>query len=166
MTDNDSRDRGILTPADRAFLRGEAAHESDQSAYDARYRIRKRLRDAAFDLALLFEHMEPRDRDRVFADEALDDPLVDALAFFYLGVGAGDRSRKATFLEAIYRAERRRADGECHVSATFEVERSAAAVDGALAKIADGAYQELSAEELRAFAHYCGERGDVLDDLR
>lgn len=160
MTDDD-RDRGILTPADRAFLRGETRLRSEQSAYDARYRIRSRLRNAVYDLALLFEQLEPRDRERVFAEEELDDALVDALAFLYLGVGDGDRSRKSTFLEAVHRAERRRADGDCLVSATFEVERTDAAVEDVKAKIARGAYHDLSEDELRAFAHYCGENGDV-----
>jgi len=163
----ENRDRGVLTPADRQFLRGETTLRSEQSAYDARYRIRRRLRNAIYDLALLFECAEPRDRERVFADDALDEALVDALAFFYLGVGDSDRSRKSTFLEAIHRAERREADGDCLVSATFDVKRTDASVDEVVEKIERGAYHELSEDELRAFAHYCGERGDVeLDDLK
>ncbi|WP_135533712.1 hypothetical protein [Halostella pelagica] len=161
MKDNQNRDRGVLTPADRAFLRGETTLRSEQSAYDARYRIRRRLRNAICDLALLFEHAEPRDREGVFADDALDEALVDALAFFYLGLGDGDRSRKATFLESIYRAERKQADGQCTVSATFDVERTDAPVDEVIEKIERGAYNELSEDELRAFAHYCGERENV-----
>ncbi|WP_121822888.1 hypothetical protein [Halostella salina] len=165
MNDDDSRDRGVLTPADRAFLRGEATLRSEQSAYDARYRIRRRLRNAVLDLALLFERMESRDRERVFADDDLDDALVDALALLYRGVGDGDRSRRATFVEAVHRAERQ--CGATAVSATFEVERTTASVDETVEKIAQGAYRDLTEAELRAFAHHCGEREDVdVDDLR
>jgi hypothetical protein len=165
MTDDTSRDRGVLTPADREFLRGEATLESDQSTYDARYRIRRRVRNAVLDFALLFERMEHRDRERVFADDDLDDALVGAIALLYLGVGDGDRSRRATFVEAVHRAERQ--CGATAVSATFDVERTTASVDGTVEKIAAGAYRDLTEEELRAFAHHCGEREDLdVEELR
>lgn len=156
MDDTEERPRGILSPADRRFLRGEADLRSDQSAYDARYRIRQRLRDALLDFSLLFESLDDRDRTQVFEDEDLAGAIVDAVAFLYQGAGEGDRPREVLFTEGLQRAERRRTGGQptAHVEVATvdgdELERIVESVEA-------GRFHELSESELRAFAHLCGE---------
>jgi hypothetical protein len=77
MADAD-RGRGVLTPADRRFLGGDVALGSEQSRYDARYRIRQRTRNALLDFPILFEQLADRDREQVF--DAEHDELADAVA--------------------------------------------------------------------------------------
>ena len=99
------RDRGVLTPADREFLTGER-ELSDQSAYNARVRIRNRVRNALLDFEILFNELSERDRERIFGPMQKDLPryelpdgtpiksrngisppiswaMVDAVAFLY-----------------------------------------------------------------------------------
>lgn len=57
----EDRERGILTVADREFLL-DKKDLSDQSARDARYRIRKRTKNGLRDIALLDRFLENRDR--------------------------------------------------------------------------------------------------------
>lgn len=69
--EHEERERGILTPADRAFLHGEKEDLAEQSKRDARYRIRKRTRDGLIDLGTIYEHLDDDDRQLVF--EELED---------------------------------------------------------------------------------------------
>lgn len=170
----DDRPRGILSPADRAFLRGDVTHESEQSRYDARYRIRERVRNAVLDFSILFEQLEPRDREQIFAPDddsaPFVDGVVDALAFLYLGADDGDRNCSALVAESIRRAERRRrADG--FVSVQVDVERASPEhVERILDRVEAGAYHELGEDDLRVLASLLHERSgadeDVLDKLR
>lgn len=57
------RPRGGLTPADRRYLTGMTEYASDQSERDARYRIRKRFRNAVLDIRLAGATLERRDFD-------------------------------------------------------------------------------------------------------
>lgn len=59
------RNRGILSPEDRAYLRGEKNFESESGERQARRRIRERVRNALGDFGLLFHYMEHRDRQQV-----------------------------------------------------------------------------------------------------
>lgn len=78
-TPADDRGRGILTKSDRKFLRGESDIEpQSHGERRARARIRERLRNAIYDLSLLFVHLEERDRKQVFNRAQLDDQ--DAIA--------------------------------------------------------------------------------------
>lgn len=61
----DDRPRGILSPADRAYLRGEREFESESGARQARRRVRERTRHGIVDLGLVFHLMEQRDRDQL-----------------------------------------------------------------------------------------------------
>ncbi|WP_227352844.1 hypothetical protein [Haladaptatus salinisoli] len=87
------RKRGILSRADRAYLRGEADLASTQSERNARARIRDRIHDSVLDFELLVECLSERDRELVFekrfenADgtEAFD-ALVSAVSFLYRAI--------------------------------------------------------------------------------
>lgn len=70
MTDEEDadRERGVLTPADRRYLRGETVYDSVQSARDTRYRIRERLRNAILDFNLVTAYMGSDDLERVLDD--------------------------------------------------------------------------------------------------
>lgn len=59
---------GLLTPDQRAFLRGEKEYEHEQSETDMRYKIRTRVRRALFDFVLLVEELEPHDRKQLLKD--------------------------------------------------------------------------------------------------
>lgn len=84
------RDRGILSPADRAYLRGETEFASAQAERNARARIRDRIYDAVLDFELLVDQLSDRDRELVFENRAgtgdgteAFDALVSAVAFLY-----------------------------------------------------------------------------------
>jgi len=156
MDDRDERPRGILSPADRRFLRGDADLQSEQSVYDARYRIRQRVHNALLDFSLLFERLDDRDREQVFdGSEDLTAAIVDAVAFLYLGATGAQSSREILFTEGLQRAEQRRTGGQ----PTAHVEVGAAdrdRLERIVETIESGRLHELSESELRAFAHLCG----------
>jgi hypothetical protein len=156
MDDSDERPRGILSPADRRFLRGEADLRSEQSVYDTRYRIRQRVRDALLDFPLLFAHLDDRDREQVFdGDERLADAVVDAVAVLYLAAGDCDSSTEGLFTEGIRRAERERTGGQPTV--TLDVETTdRERLERIVETVESGRPHELSDAELRAFAQLCG----------
>jgi len=111
MSDDD-RGRGILSPADRAFLRGETELSSMQSERNARARIRDRIYDAVFDFELLVECLSDHDRELVFGKrfEAVDgteafDALVSAVAFLYQATGDTDLEFETVLAEGINVAE-------------------------------------------------------------
>lgn len=109
MTDEE---RGILSPADRAYLRGEREFGSVQSERNARARIRDRVERSVLDFELLVEHLDEEDRTLVFEkrfDEGEGtegfDALVSALAFLYLAVGDTDLEFETVLREGINVAE-------------------------------------------------------------
>lgn len=92
----DSRDRGILTPENRAFLRGETEYEYEQSAINARRRIRERVRNSILDFAIVFEYLSeddlravveevkeqnPTHREQLQPEREFGDGMVDTVAF-------------------------------------------------------------------------------------
>lgn len=173
----ESRPRGVLSPADRAYLTGEADLTSDQSEYDARYRIRERLGHSLLDFRLLFDHLSEADRRQVFAPaaderEAFTEGLVSAVAFLYLGTGSYSPPRDNLFAEGIRRAlEREHEDESAFCSVRIDVERpSRAQLEHVLRCVERGAYHELGESELRALACFLHRRdrgqSDVLQRLR
>jgi hypothetical protein len=153
MNDTD-RDRGILSEADRAYLRGETDYASVQSERNARARIRDRLFEAVRDFELLVEGLPERDRELVFGKRFGDEPgpaafdaLVSALAVLYLGVGDTELSFEAVLHEAVNVAEA--GDGR---AATVELELTydRLSPEGLLHKLELG--EELSLTEL-AYLH-------------
>lgn len=105
------RERGILSPADRAYLRGEADLSSVQSERNARARIRDRVHAGLYDFELLVECLSDRDRELVFEGRlnregtAAFDALVSALAFLYRGVGDTDLDFETVLAEGVNLAE-------------------------------------------------------------
>jgi hypothetical protein len=63
--DDDTRDRGILTKADRKYLRGER-DLTKGSASNRRMKIRNRVMNALADFELLTHNLAPGDRKQLF----------------------------------------------------------------------------------------------------
>ena len=173
----DSRPRGILSPADRAYLTGEADLASDQSVYDARYRIRERIRHALLDFTLLFDHLADADRTQVFQPEdhgreAFTEGLVSAVAFLYLGTAVYEPPRENLFAEGIRRAaEREHGEESAFCSVRIDVEQpTRVQLERVIRCVETGAYHELGENELRALACllHREERGEsaLLGELR
>lgn len=140
MSDGE-RDRGILSPADRAYLRGEADLASVQSERNARARIRDRVRDGLLDFELLVEHLSERDRGLVF-EERLDaegtaafDALVSAVAFLYAGVGDTDLTFETVLSEGVNLAE---APNDRAATVDFEVTYRALSDEEVRRKVREG----------------------------
>jgi len=79
---------GMLTDADRRYLRGEeqVANESTENA--KRHRIRDRIRNTILDFSVAHGGLERNDVGMIYdADEKdeLRDAMIDALAFLYHG---------------------------------------------------------------------------------
>ncbi|TYL36866.1 hypothetical protein CV102_20370 [Natronococcus pandeyae] len=114
MTRGD-RDRGLLSQADRAYLRGEADLASLQSERNARARIRNRIYHAMLDFELLVEHLADHDRELVFekrfgnmnGTDAFD-AMVSAAAFLYLATEDTDLEFESVLAEGINVAEAKR----------------------------------------------------------
>ncbi|MEZ3115845.1 hypothetical protein RYH80_07935 [Halobaculum sp. MBLA0147] len=105
--DGDDRDRGVLTAADRAYLRGETEPSSTQVERNTRARIRDRVHDALLDFPVLVEHLSDRDRELVFGDRldaagpAAFDALVATVAFLYDGLEETDLPFETVLAEGI-----------------------------------------------------------------
>lgn len=103
----DERDRGVLSPADRAYLRGERTYGSVQAERNTRARIRQRVYDSLLDFELLVEHLAERDRELVFGDDVAAagtegfDALVSAVAFLFDGVERTDLDFETVLREGI-----------------------------------------------------------------
>jgi len=81
------RPRGILTRSDRELLLNGDEDKTKNDLRDARYRIRKRIKNSLSDFALLTEYLDSSDLELVFEDIVDDTPydVVFALSFIYLG---------------------------------------------------------------------------------
>jgi hypothetical protein len=122
---DEERPRGILSPADRAYLRGETTFESDQSERNARARIRERVLAALGDFDLLADALSERDRELVFGKHVGGDPeavrsLIATLAVCYRGSEDADLDFGALLEEGVSRAE---ADRDAAAGVDFEVRR-------------------------------------------
>lgn len=111
---DEERTRGILSEADRAYLRGETELGSVQSERNTRARIRDRIYEAVLDFELLVDRLEDRDRELVFEKrmEGMDgtdafDALVSAIAFLYLATNDTKLEFETVLKEGINVAEAR-----------------------------------------------------------
>lgn len=89
MSENsEERDRGVLTPTDRQFLRGEKEYKNPETTSHRRSDIRTRLRNAVLDLSLLFECYDEHDDlvTDVFRDDELVDEFGNMIALIFCGV--------------------------------------------------------------------------------
>lgn len=82
------RPRGMLTEADRRYLRGEEQFDNENTENSKRHRIRKRIRNAILDFSVAHDNLQRNDVGMIYNDEEkheLQDAMIDALAFLYLG---------------------------------------------------------------------------------
>jgi hypothetical protein len=155
---DDERDRGVLSPADRAYLRGERTYGSVQAERNTRARIRQRVYDSLLDFEVLIEHLAERDRDLVFGGDVAAagtegfDALVSAVAFLYGGVGRTDLDFETVLREGINLAEARE---DRAATVQLDVTYHELDAEGLLAKL-DGD-ESLSLTEIA----YLYESGDV-----
>jgi hypothetical protein len=112
MSETD-RDRGILSRADRAYLRDETELASVQSERNTRARIRERIYESILDFELLVECLSERDRELVvkkqFESDGTEafDALVSAVAFLYRVTKDTDLEFESVLHEAVNLAEAR-----------------------------------------------------------
>ncbi len=87
----EERPRGILSPADRKYLKNPDEY-SDQAAYERRQSIVTRVHEAFHDFPVLVSRLEEERRREAFEDRDLDhkdhtlNVLSSAFAFLYLGI--------------------------------------------------------------------------------
>ncbi|ADB62185.1 hypothetical protein Htur_3321 [Haloterrigena turkmenica DSM 5511] len=90
MNTDIDRERGVLSPADRAYLLGDREMSHDQSKRNAEARIRRRIRAAVLDFDLFLHTLAKKDRRQVFEEAATDEEFLAGLramlAFAYLGL--------------------------------------------------------------------------------
>jgi len=148
------RPRGILSAADRAYLRGDAELSSTQAERNARARIRDRVENAVLDFELLVEGLERRDRELVFEKRFGDrdgtevfDGLVSTLAFLYAGIEDTDLDFDSVLTEGINLAE---AENDRAASVDFERTYHALDAETLLRELREG--NALSLTEI-AFLH-------------
>lgn len=81
MPESEKRPRGLLTPTDRAFLRGEIEYDHKQQVTD-RYRgIRNRIANGLLDFTAIQHLLREKERKRIFRDPS-DAAGVEDPAFF------------------------------------------------------------------------------------
>ncbi|WP_254863525.1 hypothetical protein [Halovivax gelatinilyticus] len=142
MNTDVDRERGMLSPADRAYLLGEREMGHDQSKRNAESRIRRRVRHALLDWNLLLHTLPTKDRRRLFEeiqdDPALLDGLRAAVAFGYIGVTERGMDFETVLEPAVRSSEEARAakneDASVSVEVNFDVETT---VESTLATVAE-----------------------------
>ncbi|MCO8245605.1 hypothetical protein [Haladaptatus sp. AB643] len=168
MKPETDRGRGILSPADRAYLLGEAAMEHDQSKRNAEARIRQRITDAILDFPILIHHLKKKDRrqvfDRTLEDDGFMDGLTAMLSFVYVGMEGSGAEFSHALEPAVRKAEEAHAAkmlGQAvSVDVQFDVETTVqTAVDDVTAAIDAG--KPVTPAEL--FSVMVG--SDALDDV-
>ncbi|RKD98354.1 hypothetical protein [Halopiger aswanensis] len=131
MNTDIDRDRGVLSPADRAYLLGEREMSHDQSKRNAEARIRNRIRAGVLDFDLFLHTLPEKDRRQVFEgvatgeDEELRAGLRSMLAFAYLGLEERGVDFAAVLEPAVRSCEEYLAatdDEAVSVDVTFDVE--------------------------------------------
>jgi hypothetical protein len=132
------RDRGVLSPADRAYLRGDREYGSVQAERNARARIRRRAFDALLDFELLVERLPERDRELLLSGDVAEagtdgfDALVSAMAFCYEGAERAGVDFETVLREAVSLAEAREDRG---ATVRLDVTYHALDADQLLAKL-------------------------------
>ncbi|MFC3477606.1 hypothetical protein [Halobacterium litoreum] len=167
MSDSDKRDRGVLTEADRAFLRGDRELGSVQSERNARARIRDRVYDALLDFEVLVEHLEDRDAELVFGKRASEsdgteafDAFVSHLAFLYSGLEHTDLDFETVLREGVNLAE---AANDRAAAVDYDVTFHALDADHLREKVEDG--ESLSLTEIAFLYESDDVSRDELADL-
>ncbi|SEH11543.1 hypothetical protein SAMN04487967_0400 [Natronorubrum sediminis] len=84
MSENETR--GILTPADKEWLRGETEYEHRQSEAKRRQEIRERVSAALEDFAMLVDHWSATERQKALKEINREKIATDTIEFLYLGL--------------------------------------------------------------------------------
>ena len=138
------RERGVLSPADRAYLLGEREMGHEQSKRNAEARIRRRIHAAVLDFDLLLHTLPEKDRKQLFerttTDEAFLDGLRALVAFLYLGTEKYGVDFEDVLEPAVRSSEEYLAatDREANVSVelTFDVETTVeSSLEGVAARL-------------------------------
>ncbi|ELY45157.1 hypothetical protein [Natronorubrum sulfidifaciens] len=141
------RERGVLSPADRAYLLGEREMSHEQSKRNAEARIRRRIHAAVLDFDLLLHTLPEKDRKQLFerttTDEAFLDGLRALVAFLYLGTEKYGVDFEELLEPAIRSSEEYLAatdrEANVSVSVTFGVETTVeSSLEGVAAKLDAG----------------------------
>ncbi|AZH26848.1 hypothetical protein [Haloplanus aerogenes] len=168
--EGESRDRGILTPDDRKYLRGEKEYSSKQSEIDARYRIRKRIKNAIIDFSIILSKLTDNDREQIFKSNApseerkegisaekLDEfvkqtrfvrGIEHAIGFLYLGIVDLGWNFEEVLEAGIKNAEEKRGYVVDNVSVNIEITHSEPNFEELIQKLQRG--EGLTSEEMRA----------------
>lgn len=77
MSGDNERPRGILTPADRALLRGEVEFEHKQQYSNRRQDIRQRIANGILDFQTIQHLLSDNDRKRIFRDPGRESDVED-----------------------------------------------------------------------------------------
>jgi len=98
---DDDRPRGILSPADRRWLRGNTEYSQRSTESRRKSTVRERVRNGLLDFPLLFKALGGNEdlRRGVFDDgEAMTEARIAALALLYIGgVEASDQHADRRF---------------------------------------------------------------------
>ena len=144
MNPDIDRERGMLSPADRAYLLGEREMGHEQSKRNAEARIRRRIHAAVLDFDLLLHTLPEKDRKQLFerttTDEAFLDGLRALVAFLYLGTEKYGVDFEDVLEPAVRSSEEYLAatDREANVSVelTFDVETTVeSSLEGVAARL-------------------------------
>lgn len=169
MNSNTDRPRGILSPADRALLLGEADMDHEQSRRNAEARVRQRIIDSIKDFNLLIHALKPKDRRQIFM-KSVDDPefidgLTTMLSFAYLGMKESGIEFSHVLKPAIRRTEEAHAANTLGTMVDVEVDFN---VDTQLRAELDDVRTRLAAADpitpAELFSFLVAE-GDVPDDV-
>jgi hypothetical protein len=104
--DDDARDRGVLTTADRQYLRGEKNDITADTEVNTRVRIRKRIKHTLADFELLTHNLSPRDRKLLFKESGQskrDEALADGVVAQNSDRGAGMLENTVIFVYMVCR---------------------------------------------------------------
>ncbi|MBC9988403.1 hypothetical protein E4P24_18840 [Haloferax sp. AS1] len=166
----EDRDRGILTPDDRTYLRGEKEYSSEQSEIDARYRIRKRIKDSILDFSVILSNLSQKDREQVFRSNApqqdsggetsLSDfeefikktrfvkGIENAIAFLYLGISDLDWDFEEVVEAGVRSAEEKHGKVVENVSVSIHIDYSEPDFEELMLKLESG--EGLTRDEMSA----------------
>lgn len=114
MVESEERPRGLLTPTDRAFLRGEKEYGTKQQTTNRYQNIRKRIANGLLDFSTIRYSLRDKERKRIFRNPAdaagVSDPLFfenlqSMLYWTYLGLKEQNYDFEGLLIDAIEQAE-------------------------------------------------------------
>lgn len=122
---SDDRPRGILSPADRKYLRSDKSGYTRQAQHKRNEAIRQRVQNAILDMSVLHDHWPAEEREAVFGTTAASGEFGEGLAAL-LGLVYAETNPNGRFKSLLSRGindiERQRAAWEGYrVQVAFDV---------------------------------------------